>query len=339
MTPIVLGLDIGGANLKAATSDGRAASVPFSLWKQPGELAEALKKLVAEFPEVASYAITMTGELCDCFRTKADGVAHIVNATEQAVGSGFTVYSVSGAFLQPANAFELWKHTAASNWHALAKFAGRYAPTGPGLLIDCGSTTTDIIPLAHGRPVAKGSTDVARLKSGELVYTGVKRTPLCALLPQGETCAELFATSQDAYVALGFDPEEPTNCDTADGQPLTKDNSEIRLARMLGGDAESVPLDEIQHLARTVIRQQEALLLSASRKVYAHLLSTRPEYVDRPISLICSGSGERLARVVTSRPPVQPERVVSLTEKLGPKLSECAPAYAVAVLAAEGVEA
>ena len=47
-------------------------------------------------------------------------------------------------------------------------------------------------------------------------------------------------------------------------------------------------------------------------------------------------TGERLARVVASRPPVQAERVVSLTEKLGPMLSECAPAYAVATLAAEG---
>jgi (4-(4-[2-(gamma-L-glutamylamino)ethyl]phenoxymethyl)furan-2-yl)methanamine synthase len=333
---MVLGLDIGGANLKAATSDGRAASVSFPLWKQPGELAGALRSLKDQFPEVASYAITMTGELCDCFRTKADGVRHIVMATQQALGQDFQVYSVLGAFLDPAKAVEQWKHTAASNWHALAKFAGRYAPVGPGMLIDCGSTTTDLIPLVDGIPMAKGRTDVARLKSGELVYTGVKRTPLCALLPQGETCAELFATSQDAYVALGFYPEEPENTDTADGQPLTRDNSEIRLARMLGGDFDTVPLEEIQHLARSVIRTQEALILSASRKVYQHLCKLRPDFVNVPISLICSGSGERLAGIVASRPPVQPEHVVLLTEKLGPKLSECAPAYAVAVLAAEG---
>src|SRR5438034_403618 len=30
----ILGLDIGGANLKAATPDKRAVSVPFALWKQ-----------------------------------------------------------------------------------------------------------------------------------------------------------------------------------------------------------------------------------------------------------------------------------------------------------------
>ncbi len=335
MTPIVLGLDIGGANIKAATSDGRASSLPFALWKQPGELAPALKALIADYADSTTVAITMTGELCDCFRTKADGVSHIVQATQQAVGLEFCVYSVLGTFLPSAKAIELWQHTAASNWHALATFAGRYAPTGPGMLIDCGSTTTDIIPLADGIPVTQGSTDVARLKSGELVYTGIKRTPLCALLPQGETCAELFATTQDAYVALGYSPEEPENTDTADGQALTIINSETRLARMLGGDANTVPLDEIQHLARAVIRQQEALILSASGRVYQHLLSLRPDFVGVPISLIFSGAGEQLARVVASRPPFQPERVISLFERLGAKLSECAPAYAVAMLAAE----
>ena len=39
MSAAVLGLDIGGANLKAAHTDGRALSVPFALWKNPGALA------------------------------------------------------------------------------------------------------------------------------------------------------------------------------------------------------------------------------------------------------------------------------------------------------------
>ena len=35
----VLGLDIGGANLKAAHTNGAARSRPFALWKNPGGLA------------------------------------------------------------------------------------------------------------------------------------------------------------------------------------------------------------------------------------------------------------------------------------------------------------
>ncbi len=80
MAPSILGLDIGGANLKAATADKRAISVPFPLWKQPDKLPAALAELVAKFPDVEELAVTMTGELCDCFETKRDGVNAIVKA-------------------------------------------------------------------------------------------------------------------------------------------------------------------------------------------------------------------------------------------------------------------
>ena len=41
-----LGLDIGGANLKAADGRGWARSVPFPLWRQPQQLSEALRQLI-----------------------------------------------------------------------------------------------------------------------------------------------------------------------------------------------------------------------------------------------------------------------------------------------------
>ena len=41
-----LGLDIGGANLKAADTAGWAKSVPFALWRDPQGLVEALAVLV-----------------------------------------------------------------------------------------------------------------------------------------------------------------------------------------------------------------------------------------------------------------------------------------------------
>ena len=55
----ILGLDIGGANLKAATPNpgGRAASVPFPLWKQPDRLPAALAELVAQFENVEEFDV------------------------------------------------------------------------------------------------------------------------------------------------------------------------------------------------------------------------------------------------------------------------------------------
>src|SRR5437867_4457715 len=76
----VLGLDVGGANLEAAHTGGAARSRPFPLWKRPHDLAAALRALVAVLPPADRVAVTMTGELCDCFPTSRDGVRHILAA-------------------------------------------------------------------------------------------------------------------------------------------------------------------------------------------------------------------------------------------------------------------
>ena len=73
----------------------------------------------------------------------------------------------------------------------------------------------------------EGRTDMERLLSGELVYNGARRTPLCAIAPtaplRGGECplaAELFATSRDLYLLTGDTPESADDRDTADGRPI-----------------------------------------------------------------------------------------------------------------------
>ncbi len=67
----VLGLDIGGANLKAAHADGTARSVAFPLWRTPELLADRLRALIESFAPVAQLALKMSVDLADCFATKA----------------------------------------------------------------------------------------------------------------------------------------------------------------------------------------------------------------------------------------------------------------------------
>src|SRR5947209_944518 len=76
----ILGLDIGGANLKAAHTSGVARTIPFALWKHPEGLAAELARLRAGMPPHDFLAITMTGELCDCFPTRRAGVAAILQS-------------------------------------------------------------------------------------------------------------------------------------------------------------------------------------------------------------------------------------------------------------------
>src|SRR5437763_5240199 len=94
----VLGLDIGGANLKAAHSGGPARLRPFSLWKQPDRLADELSALIADWPPFEQLAVTMTGELCDCFATRREGVLHILAAVERVAPVPVAVWHLDGEF-------------------------------------------------------------------------------------------------------------------------------------------------------------------------------------------------------------------------------------------------
>jgi (4-(4-[2-(gamma-L-glutamylamino)ethyl]phenoxymethyl)furan-2-yl)methanamine synthase len=329
-----LGIDIGGANLKAADGAGWARSVPFALWREPQNLAAELKALIESAPPGDRLAVTMTGELCDCFRSKPEGVRHILKAVDQAAGGReIRVYHVDGRFASTAEA-TIYPHlAAASNWHALAAFAGRYAPEGVALLIDIGSTTTDVIPLVDGKVVAAGSNDMERLLLGELIYRGVRRTPICALcktLPwNGSSCsvaAEFFATTADAYLLLGMLPEEPSAEWTADGRPLSKEHARQRLARQLCADARELGTDAIDQIARAVHEAQLAELRQSISTVVGRLL-------EPPSTFILSGSGEFLGRAAAEQS--SGARCVSLGKLLGEQASECGPALAVAVLAKE----
>jgi len=328
MPSSVLGLDIGGANLKAAHSSGVAFLQPFELWKNPAGLARALDALLSLMPRFDLLAITMTGELCDCFETSRQGVHAILDAVEQIVGeSAVRVWSNGGRFVEPDGARSNPLQVAAANWLALASFAGRFAPTGTALLVDVGSTTTDIVPLVEGKPAPHGMTDRQRLRSRELVYTGVGRSPLCALL--GPACAaELFATTLDAYLVTGEVPEDNTYRGTADGRPATVACAYERLARMLCADRETCSKAELLGLAQRARTIQARMVRAAVLRVAARLPLA-------PCAVIVAGSGEFLAqRVLDTAPGVGGCRI-SLREKLGAEISRAACAFAVAVLAAE----
>jgi probable H4MPT-linked C1 transfer pathway protein len=332
MSRDAIGLDIGGANLKAATASGQARTIPFELWRRPDRLADELVRIRDEWSDIGFVGVTMTGELCDCFQTKRDGVRHILAAVEAAFpGRAIRVWSTTGRFVDVDAANQNYMAVASANWHALATFVGRDMPDGSGLLLDTGSTTTDIIPLRNGMPTTASATDEARLRSGEQVYTGVRRTPVCAVLGP-EVTAEWFATTHDVYVRLGMLPEEPDNRSTADGRPMTDSHAHARLSRMLGGDPEITKPNQTMGLARRVFDAQRRIIADAIRAVLGRL-------PDAPGQVCLAGSGEFLARAtwddvkgsgLANRIPM-----CSMASRQGPTLSEAACAYAVAVLAVE----
>ena len=337
----VLGLDIGGANLKAAHTSGAAMTVPFALWKQPELLTDKLGQLFRQMPANDMVAVTMTGELCDCYANRKEGVHRILDAVEGAsCGLRPLVWQTTGKFTDIPGARARWEKTASANWLATAEFARRYSNSrgnAYALLLDMGSTTFDLTLLNAERTLLFGKTDGQRLALGSLIYTGVTRSPVYALLHEhAATLArhqlalipEWFATTKDVYTQLDDLPEDASDSDTADGKPRTKFHAQRRLMRVVGMD-DSIEANwaDANLLARLAKSSQLRQITDGILRFQRHCDSDRPEYV-------ITGSGEFLLRQALHQFDDRCQ-IVSLSEKLGARLSTAAAAYSVAVLAAE----
>jgi probable H4MPT-linked C1 transfer pathway protein len=335
-----LALDVGGANLKVADGMGYSQSYPFPLWREFARLAQQIRTALSESPPCDHVAVTMTGELCDCFESKAAGVRYILEAVKNGADNRHSrVYLTDGRMVTPHVALTMPQLAAASNWHALARFAGRFVPQGAAILLDIGSTTCDVIPLREGQPVASGRTDTERLLAGELVYTGIERSPVCAVahevIYRGRKCPlaqELFATMQDAYVLLDRMPENLTTTSTADGRPQTKANARLRLARAIAADGEEFHHRDAIAAAQYLAEAQQNQLAAGIEKVRSRLLEELS--AGEVTTILLSGHGEFLARGALEALAIKVP-LVSLAKQIGQGPSRTAPAHALAVLARE----
>jgi probable H4MPT-linked C1 transfer pathway protein len=330
-----LAIDIGGAALKAADGRGYVSSDRFALWQHPEKLAQELRTVIAGGPPCDHLLVTMTGELADCFASKNLGVQHILNAVDEAADGRHTrIYRTDGKMVTPQVARRSPELVGAANWHALARFAGRNAKEGVGLMVDVGSTTVDIVPLNNGEVAALGKTDTERLLSRELVYTGVERSPVCAIATavpyRGQSCPvaqELFATTQDVYLVLKKLADDPTNSFTADGKPATKGAARIRLGR-------SICADEGEFNHRDAVAMAQALAEAQLLRISSAINEVAQRQPSPPRMIVLSGHGEFLGAQAIAKLKLKAE-VMSLTQSLGPAVSRCATAHALAVLARE----
>jgi probable H4MPT-linked C1 transfer pathway protein len=299
-----LAVDVGGANTKAAWLEGellRTVSRPFEVWRDRDRLAAVLREVAAEVAPgpVGAAAITMTAELSDAFRTKREGVSFVLDAAEAALGGRpLSVLTSAGELVPVETARARPWDVAAANWVATALAVAERHPEA--LLIDVGSTTADIVPIAGGRIAATGRNDLERLMAGELVYTGLLRTNLAAIAPRvpvrGAWCpvsSERFAISADVHLVLGHVSSEGYDCPTPDGRPPTVTFARERIARLVCSDAEQLGPTEIDAIAAFLHDEQVRHVEDAARCV------ERVVAPDAPV--VAVGAGAFLARAVAAR--------------------------------------
>jgi len=338
----ILGLDIGGANIKAVhlqyqknkISKQDVAVRPFEIWKAPSALAALLVEMARDLGalECSKVAVTMTAELSDAFRTKREGVQFILEATAQAFGkSSIFPFSLEGSFFQYDKAVQNPLLCAASNWLASAKYlAESYSDC---IFIDIGSTSTDIIPIRQGKVINKGCTDPERLMSGELVYSGILRTNPNTIVHQvplqGQLCrvaAEHFTCMADVYLILGKIESSSYSCPTPDGRAKTIVAARERLARLVCGDSEIMDTQAIEDLARYLFDKHLQQISEALFQVLSGL--------DEPFNLqvMAVGAGSFLGQETARRMGLS---LLDIDQDSCSAVLAALPAYAVAYLLAQ----
>ena len=345
---VVLGVDIGGANIKYSWTDfssedteqpsprDQSANTIFPMWKLHHELSRQLITDLARHQNenLIACVITMTGELADCFFDRQQGVKHIVDHVEVAFSKlrfpQPVYYCTDGHFRTAAQRDGSEMLMAASNWHGLAQYVAQHH-CQDGLLIDVGSTTTDLIPIRGGGVVTQAKTDFDRLTEGSLIYLGGERTSLAMLVDtlqfRGHSIPvmrEHFATMTDVRLLLGMLPESESDGDTADGKPRTKMHSINRIARLLGLSFEDLEQSEAVDLAQQIHDTAKAIILEKIRQL--------TEAYALPKCLVLSGHNDDLISATGKW------KTISLREILGTSVSRNAPAFAVASLLAAEIE-
>jgi (4-(4-[2-(gamma-L-glutamylamino)ethyl]phenoxymethyl)furan-2-yl)methanamine synthase len=335
----VIGWDLGGANLKLAhLADGRlvqVAQIPCPIRQDVGKFDTALEQALPLCPAGAAHAVTMTGELSDLFVDRAEGVAYLVDMMRLATDGEVLFYAGDAGFLDCIRAVERSAEIASANWHASAALVARLVPDA--LLIDVGTTTTDLIPIKAGAVAARCHNDGERLAGGELIYTGAVRTPVMAVAPMApfngrmqRIAAERFATMADVWRLVGELHEHADPFPSPDLKGKSTQESAARLARMLGRDLGDAGLLAIIDVARHFAACQVAEIETAAEA----LLGRGDIAADAPV--IGAGCGRFIARQVAERlgrPYYDFAELIGCVPAMRETAAVCAPAVAVGLLA------
>lgn len=293
----MIGIDIGGANTKIVNGDEVIIRY-CPLWKEA-----PITEILSDFDGEA--AVVMSGELADCFHSKAEGISFIVNAVLDVLPEA-RFYGTDGRFhTHPV------PELAAANWLASADLLReRYAGC---VLIDFGSTTADIIPLSPFDELL-GQTDLSRLRKGYLIYCGMLRTPVASLLRsvvfEGEDTplsTEYFASAGDAHLALGHITPLEYTVPTPDGKEATRELSLARLARSVCADPDEIGEAGAVAIAEAFWKAEQSLIEKSLKRI-----GKRP--------LLAGGIGSRLIRDTFGG--------IDLFDEMG-HFADALPAYAV----------
>ncbi|MFX1363563.1 MAG: hydantoinase/oxoprolinase family protein [Promethearchaeota archaeon] len=316
---LILGLDIGGANTKAAFLKIKNKEIIesysyieyFPFWEKTIIEIPKLFKRVTEnlviknnvkLESINYIAVAITAELSDAFQTKREGILTILNALDQIFDRNKLKFITNkSTFVNFDIAKAEYSLISAANWASTALFLGQFIPKC--ILIDAGSTTIDIIPIINSLPIPKGRDDISRLENHELIYTGGLRATIPSIthhVPYKDKniriSFEKFALISDIHRILKNISEEEYINDTADNRSKSLENCYARLSRVICMDLETISKEDLKRIAKYIYKKQLDIIIREIGLFMQNLKNRFIEFEINPKYVITGLSADFLIR-------------------------------------------
>ncbi|MFX0024065.1 MAG: hydantoinase/oxoprolinase family protein [Candidatus Hermodarchaeota archaeon] len=302
---IIVGLDIGGANTKAALllfkddtiNESYSYIEYFPFWEKTiKDIPEMLIRVFENLFKLTNFnlemidniAVTITAELSDAFKTKREGVLLILEALRKIIDKEkLSFITNTSQFINYETAKSNYYLIAGANWASTALFLGAFKPTC--ILIDAGSTTIDFIPILNSIAVPEGKDDVSRLVNHELVYTGGLRATIPSIthhVPykgnKVRVSFEKFALISDVHRILNNISEAEYINDTADNRSKSIEDCYARLSRIICTDIETISKEKLDLIANFIYQKQLDIITREIGAFMKNLTIRFKEFADNP---------------------------------------------------------
>ena len=334
---IYIGWDIGGAHLKSCVINNQktVCSVDLcELWKTK-ELGYIIGQIIEQHAHngIINNVITMSGEMCDIFENRDQGVKEILNYFKKFANTH--VYTRHCGIVNVKYNKKL-QNIASANWHVIAKFMSKKLANA--IIIDLGSTTTDFILIKNSKIINKRVDDFSGLSSQELLYVGCLRTPpyifersLRINKKDIHIIPENFSSLADVYRIIKKIPKSLYYSSTCDDKEKDIKACMVRFARNFGLDYK---------------QKQHKFLVSAAQKIsdlHSTILNKVIDYhieknflSEKNVKIIGLGIGEEIIRDLCVK---NHREYLDLSTIMGARMSRknisphhIAPAYFLAMM-------
>ena len=331
-----LGLDIGGAHIKVVGLNATRQIVLVKymkcyFWNKSEDFLTFVKQINKYINKQTLIGITMTAELCDSFKTRKQGF-DVVSRYCKELKNDFFFYSLGKSpFIKKAE----YKNVVSMNWHAIGSYVSHEITNC--IIIDFGSTTTDLICIKNKKIKNIHFDDFSRLNNSELLYSGLVRTPIFSIINEVKIddktfkiIPEFFSNMGDIY-RISYSQELCHDIDdTADLRSKSYINSLCRVSRNFGIDYDTSLENFIIQISKNIVGKQLSVInksINILRKKY----NLEPEH-----PVITSGIGKdiliKLLKPKKCRLLPFDALITGSSDKLKTMAALHAPAFSVAHL-------